>query len=170
MFWAKRNTFECLRAKITLFSSVWFTNIIFFKPFDYNYDNFRILWIGIQYFSNMLSINEIRFRSVVKNRCFQMFSVQIRYFSHRLGRLSILMECFEAKLNTFQLFWVEIRYFSNVLDPRHILLNIFVYEYVTFWSFWVKRRHFPNMLGRISIHFELLWDKTRYFSNVLSRN
>ena len=39
----KQILYECFRAKITLSSNVWFTNIMFFKPFDYNYDNFPIL-------------------------------------------------------------------------------------------------------------------------------
>ena len=100
-----------------------------------------------------------------------MFSVQILYFSHRLGRLSILMECFEAKFNTFQIFWVEIRYFSNVLDPRHIVFNVFVYKY-EFLKFLCTKLDsiLLNVLKQKKIFFKYSGQNFHTFRIILGQN
>ena len=100
-----------------------------------------------------------------------MFFVQIRYFLHRLGRLSILMECFEAKFNTFQIFWVEIRYFSNVLDPRHIVFNVFVYKY-EFLKFLCTKLDsiLLNVLKQKKIFFKYSGQNFHTFRIILEQN
>ena len=113
----------------------------------------------------------------VQIRCFQVFFVQIRYFPHSLGGISILLECFEAKSNNFQMFWIKIRYFSIVLDPgQSYCFQRFGVQIQNFLKFLCTMlRNFSNMPWRDSIifkcfepkedTFQIFWGEFRYISN-----
>ena len=89
--------FECLRKLTnTNLSNVSSEHPIIFDGFQQKSDTFQMFWVEVRFFSNVL--------------------YQIRYFSNVLLRNSIL----------FWYFGIKIRYFSNVLERTSILFEWFV--------------------------------------------
>ena len=71
------------------------------------------------------------------------------------------------------MFWVKIRYFFNILNRTSILFEWFVAKLQYFQLLWIKTRYFSNhfeCFEWISNKFRTFSAEIRYFSNVLGRN
>ena len=89
------------------------------KRIESLHNTFRMFWAKIKYFPNVLGL---------KSHSFQMFCVQMHYFSSDIRTNSIFLsyicknsipfECSEPKLDTFRVFWVEISYLWNILSRK----------------------------------------------------
>ena len=129
------------RLPILYLSNVLITIIILFECFELKLDTF-LSWFCVQIRYFLLSLDEIlillelRLEAISKN--FQMFWVEIRYFSNVLDPRHILFNVFVYKYETFWRFWVKRRHFPNMLERISIHVELFG----------DKTRYFSNVLGR----------------------
>ena len=123
------DTFRLICSTITLFSNIWDGNSILFKWFQQKriYRYFECLRkLTNTNLSNVSSEHPIIFDGFQqRSDTFQMFWVEVRFFSNVLYQKQMLFECpaynyessecFEWTSNKFRMNSAEIRYFSNVL-------------------------------------------------------
>ena len=102
------------------------------------------------------------------SKTFQMFLVEMRYFSKVLDQRHILFNIFVYIIirNILRFLCTKSR-FQNVLCRDSILFGCFESKEDTFQTCWVEFRYISNYFGTKRDTFQMFWVEIRFFSNVL---
>ena len=146
MFWIKqRYISSVLRTNMNL-SNVLSDHPIIFGCFQQKSDTFRIFWLEIRCFSNVLYQMWYFSNVLLKNSILSGVLRQIRYLFIVLNRTSIHFEWFVSKTDAFRVFRVQIQIFR---------------------MFWVNIQQVSNVFSKKLNTFQMCWEEIRFFSNVL---